>query len=49
MDRETALTRLSIRLTHLSEGDNPELSNLLKNVRQSIKNGDSEVRNKPPL
>jgi Zn-dependent M32 family carboxypeptidase len=42
MDREAALTKLSIRLTHLSEGDNPELSNLLKNVRQSIKNGDSE-------
>ena len=41
MDRETALTKLSIRLTHLSEGDNPELSKLLKNVRQSIKNGDT--------
>jgi len=43
MDRETALTKLSIRLTHLSEGDNPELSNLLKNLRQSIKNGDTEA------
>lgn len=43
MDRETALTKLSIRLTHLSEGDNPELSNLLKNLRQSIKNGDAEA------
>lgn len=41
MDRETALTKLSIRLTHLSEGDNPELSKLLKNLRQSIKNGDT--------
>ena len=40
MDRETALTKLSIRLTHLSEGDNPELSKLLKNLRQSIKDGD---------
>ena len=43
MDRETALTRLSIRLTHLSEGDNPALSNLFKNLRHSIKNGDSEA------
>lgn len=41
MDREAALTKLSIRLTHLSEGDNPELSKLLKNLRQAIKNGDS--------
>lgn len=43
MDRETALSRLSIRLTHLSEGDNPDLSNLLKNLRQSLKNGDTGI------
>jgi len=43
MDREAALSKLSIRLTHLSEGDNPELSQLLKNLRQSIKNGDSDL------
>jgi diguanylate cyclase (GGDEF)-like protein len=43
MDREAALSKLSIRLTHLSEGDNPELSQLLKNLRQSIKGGGSEL------
>ena len=42
MDRESALSKLSIRLTHLSDGDTPEMSRLLKSLRQSIKDGGSK-------
>jgi diguanylate cyclase len=43
MDRESALSKLSLRLTHLSDGDTPEMSKLLKNLRQLIKDGGNEM------
>ncbi len=37
MDRETSLTRLTIRLTHLADASDPEISRLLKKLRHVIK------------
>ena len=40
MDRESSLGRLSIRLTHLADSQDPDLARLLKKLRHSIKDGD---------
>lgn len=40
MDRESSLSRLSIRLTHLADSQDPDLARLLKKLRHSIKDGD---------
>lgn len=40
MDRESSLSRLSIRLTHLADSPDPDLTRLLKKLRHAIKDGD---------
>ncbi|MEM6775682.1 MAG: GGDEF domain-containing protein, partial [Pseudomonadota bacterium] len=39
MDRETALEQLSLRLSHMADGVDPELDQLLESIRKAVREG----------